>query len=569
MPNDGSQLKLTDFVDRAILQEIQDAFAAVANVRASIFDSDGELLTQPTPSRDFLARQRSIAESEAREGPQKEGREYVAPIQIGAHRFGTIRMKPAAGAEVDEGKLQQIAEKFALDLKQLKSINTSLSRLKDGRPAAIQFLYLLANAIAKIGYQEYLLRQRVVELTAIYDVTSMLSESRDLAAVLQRTAEMVCEVIGTRSSSIRLVDRDADELVMKAAHNLSRKYLQKGPIRLKDSAVDREALSPTGFAYVANMAADPRTVYPDSAREEGIISELAVGMRYKGKAIGVLRVYSAAEQAFDRQKIDLLRSIAAQAAAAIENARLYEERLAAAQLEKQIRIAATVQRRLLPKDPPRVEGIELASMYVPCYELGGDFFDFIPFPDENVGIVVADVSGKGVPASLIMASVRSALRAQVDNLYYLYEVMGRLNLMLARDTDPGEFVTLFYGVVDARTRRLTYCSAGHPPAFLRRDGQVHELDSLNMVLGVNPDEQFQQSILELQPGDAILLYTDGLFDAVNFQGERFGIQRIREALSRGGDTAGSIVHSILWDMRKFVGLTKPADDVTMVTLRAE
>lgn len=567
MPQEDSQLKLTDVVDRAILQEIQDSFAAVAGVRASIFDIDGNPLTQPTPSREFVARQKSIAETEAREGPQKEGREYVAPIQIGSLRFGTIRMKPAP-ADVDEGKLQQIAIKFALDLKQLKSINTGLGKLKDNRPAAIQFLYLLANAIAKIGYQEYTLRQRIDELTAVFKVTSLLSESRDLAGVLHRTVETVCDVMDTKASSIRLLDADNDELTLKAAFNLSREYLSKGPLRLSQSAVDTEALSPVGYAYVAEMSTDPRTVYPGSARAEGIVSELAVGMRYKGKAIGVLRVYSGEKRQFDATQVDLLRAIASQAAAAIENTRLHEQRLAAEQIEKQLKLAAAVQRRLLPRDPPHLEGFDLASIYVPCYELGGDFYDFIPFPEGNTGVVVADVSGKGVPASLIMASVRSALRAQVDNLYYLYEALHRLNQMLLRDTEPTEFVTLFYGVLDARNNRLTYCSAGHPPGLLLRDGKVQELDSLNMVLGIDPDEQYLQSILELKRGDAILLYTDGLFDAVNIKGERFGRQRIVDALLRsGGDSAGSIVHGILWEMRKFVGITRPADDVTMVAIK--
>jgi serine phosphatase RsbU (regulator of sigma subunit) len=318
------------------------------------------------------------------------------------------------------------------------------------------------------------------------------------------------------------------------------------------------------------MGTDPRTVYPESARLEGIVSELAIGMRYKGKPIGVLRVYTGEARQFDRQQIELLRAIAAQAAAAIENTRLYEQRLATAQIEKQVALAANVQRRLLPRNPPTLEGVELASIYVPCYELGGDFYDFIPFPDDNVGVVVADVAGKGVPASLIMASVRSALRAQVDNLYYLYEALHRLNLMLHRDTEPSEFVTLFYGVVDARNRRLTYCSAGHPPALLLRGGEVSELDTINMVLGIDADEQFQQSILELHGGDAILLYTDGLFDAVNFQGERFGRGRIVDAFRRSGaDSAGAIVHGVLWEMRKFVGITKPADDVTMVAIKVE
>jgi sigma-B regulation protein RsbU (phosphoserine phosphatase) len=191
-----------------------------------------------------------------------------------------------------------------------------------------------------------------------------------------------------------------------------------------------------GFSYVKNMADDPRVQYPEESKREGIHSMLSVGMRYKGKAIGVLRVYTSEERHFSQLEIDLLRAVAAQAAAAIENTRLLAESLEAEALEKQVAMAVDVQQRMVPQKLAAIPGLDLASAYVPCYALGGDLFDFIQFPNENVGLVVADVSGKGVPASLIMASVRASIRAYVDNLFYLYEVMRRVNQMLCRDTRP-------------------------------------------------------------------------------------------------------------------------------------
>jgi sigma-B regulation protein RsbU (phosphoserine phosphatase) len=222
---------------------------------------------------------------------------------------------------------------------------------------------------------------------------------------------------------------------------------------------------------------------------------------------------------------------------------------------------------MIPAAPPKIPGLDMASVYVPCYTLGGDFFDFIPLPYDNVGLAVADVSGKGVPASLIMASVRAFLRAAVDNVYYLYDIVGRINQMLCRDTQPNEFCTLFYGVLDARNRRFTYCNAGHPPGLLLRDGQVTELHSENMVLGISPEEAYQQSVLELKRGDTLLLYTDGLLDGMNFQNETFGRQRLVEVFKRGGETAEAVAQGILWELRKFEGINKRTDDVTMIVVR--
>jgi sigma-B regulation protein RsbU (phosphoserine phosphatase) len=222
---------------------------------------------------------------------------------------------------------------------------------------------------------------------------------------------------------------------------------------------------------------------------------------------------------------------------------------------------------MIPQQPPVLDGVDIASVYVPCFELGGDFYDFIPLPGDNLGLAMADVSGKGVPASLIMASVRAFLRAQADNVYYLYEIMRRINLMLCRDTKPSEFVTLFYGVLDLRSRRLTYCNAGHPPPLVLRKGKILELGSDNMVLGVLADEPYTQSFIDLQRGDILMMYTDGLADAMNFKQETFGRQRIVEAFTKGGASADAVAQNILWEMRRFVGLTKRVDDVTLVVVR--
>jgi len=411
------------------------------------------------------------------------------------------------------------------------------------------------------------LRQRVDELTALYNITMLLAEARELPKVLNRAVQLVTEAMGVKAASIRLLDKDKDDLVTRAVYNLSSEYLNKGPVLLSKAEIDRIALSSQGYEYVRSMSSDPRVIYPEEAAREGIASVLSVGMRYKGRPIGVLRIYTANEQEFSPLQIDLMKAIAAQTAAAIENARLTAEAIESAALEKQVQLASDVQHRMLPQAPPTVRGLDLASVYVPCHTLGGDFFDFIPLPYDNVGLVVADVSGKGVPASLIMASVRAALRAQVDNLFYVYEVLQRLNTMLCRDTRPTEFVTLFYGVLDVPNKRFTYCNAGHPPAMLLRDGKVSELDANNMVLGIDPSERYTQSILHLKPSDTLLLYTDGLADAMNFDKQTFGRQRIIEALKQSNGSAETIAQNILWTARKFVGLTPRNDDVTMMVAK--
>ena len=566
-------------MDLPTLQEIQDSFAAVANVRATITDADGNVLTQPQPTSEVLRRQRVIAQTEETvdgaadgqaDGPQRAGREYVAPIVVNNQRLGTLRMSPnGMPAGVDESRLNALSEKFGLDAKQMRSLVNSLMRSRTARPAAIQFLFLLANAITRLCYKEFELRQRIAELEAVYNVTMTLAEARDLGSVLNRAVKLVAQLMDAKAASIRLLDPESDELKIVAVHNLSREYLSKGRILLSKAEVDRDALSPKGYDYTADVGADPRTLYPDDAKREGIVSVLSVGMRFQGRPVGVLRVYTETKRQFSQLQINLLKAVAAQAGAAIENTRLHVEAVEAQRLEEQVRMAADVQLRMIPQTPPNLPGIDVATVYEPCFELGGDLYDFFALPYDNLGLAIADVSGKGVPASLIMATVRASLRAQVDNLYYIDEVVRRINLMLCRDTTESEFVTLLYGVMDAPNRRLTYCNAGHPPGMLLRDGVVSELAMGNMVLGVSKDEPYTQSILELESGDTLLLYTDGLSDAMNFERKTFGRQRVLEAFAKGGETAEAVAQNVLWEMRKFVGLSKRTDDVTMIVMRVE
>ncbi len=563
--------KLTDFMDVATLQEIQDSFASVASVKATITDADGQVLTSPNPTNDFVERQNAIARAE-QEIPEahKQGREYLAPIIVDGQKLGTIRMAIGQAVAIDETLIAKLADKFQIDPKVVKQLGRQLLTHASARAAAVQFVTMIANTVARLCFQEYELRQRFNELTTIYNVTMMLGEPRDLQKLLQRTVRAVCEVTDVKAASIRLIDSEQNLLIIKAVHNLSPQYQAKGPIQIGRNELDSVAWSPRGFEYVKNMATDPRVQYPGDAAREGIASMLSVGMRYKGRPVGVLRVYTDEERIFEQHEIDLLKAIAAQASAAIENTRLLEERLQSEAIERQIKMAAEVQQRMLPSYPPEVPGVGLAYTYVPCFELAGDFFDFIELPDNNLGLVVADVSGKGVPASLIMASVRAALRAQVDNVYYLYEAIRRLNIMLWRDTKPTEFVTLIYGVYDANIRRLTYCNAGHPPALLLRKGVVTELPSDNMVLGIEPDEVFKQDFVDLESGDVILFYSDGLPDAMNFDKQPYGKDRILAAFqTAGGGKAQEIADHLLWDVRRFVGLTNRSDDLTMIVMKVE
>lgn len=308
--------------------------------------------------------------------------------------------------------------------------------------------------------------------------------------------------------------------------------------------------------------------YPEQMRREGIVSGLVCGMIYRGKSVGVIRVYTGEKHVFTPYEESLLQAVASQAAAAMINAQLVAETIEAERYARQIAYAGDVQRRMVPEKPPELKQVDIGALYRPTYQVGGDFYDFIQLPKGNLGVGIADVSGKGVPASLLMASLRSALRVYAYFTYDVDTIMAEVNQHMCRDTRTGEFVTALYGVLTPDGRRFTYCNAGHDPPMLLRDGEISYLEAGGLVLGVDCTAEFERGLLEVRSGDTLLLYTDGAVEALNFTDQQFGRQRLAESLKRHADQpAASIVRSINWDLRRFRGLADRVDDVTLVAMK--
>ncbi len=438
----------------------------------------------------------------------------------------------------------------------------------------LRLLGLMAGMISRLCDREKQLRARVDQLAALYKLTAEFTSRRDLygeKSLLNLVAATVVDVLKGKACSIRLLSDDHKELVIKAVANLSPEYLNKGPILVSRSLIDKEVLETLQPVYIADERNDPRVLYPAEARREGIVSGLVAPLMYKGHPEGVIRVYMRRKYKFDWFESSLLLAIAGEAAAAIVNARLYEEAVHSAHMRRALQTAAEVQRRMIPSAPPTVPGFEIGALYVPSYELGGDFYDFIPLPPDNVGIAVCDVVGKGVRASLLMASIRASLRAHAASIYQMSEVMARVNRDLCEDVLTSDFATLFYAVLDYKTRRFTYCNAGHPQPLLFRPGQPPVSLSLGgLVIGIEAQARYDCESFILSSGDLVLAYTDGIVEAANFAEEPFGRKRLETAATAAiqkGQSAEALLRHVLWEMRRFAGLGTRFDDLTLLAIR--
>jgi sigma-B regulation protein RsbU (phosphoserine phosphatase) len=535
---------LTDYISLETLQQLQDTFTAVGQVRIRICDASGEPLTLQASQE---------PPNTASAGPAHDD---VPP----ARGVRVLRELPAADAAVP----------VLLDNEVVGRVSFEDSDGSVTTPRHLRLLGLVAGVISRLAEREQQLRWRAEQLGLLYKITAEFTGQRDLQSVLDTVARTVVDTMHARGCAIRLLSDDRSELTIKAVANLSKEYLAKGPILVARSQIDSEVLSTGKPLYIADERTDPRVLYPAEARREGIVSALVVPMIYRGRAEGIIRVYMADRHEFDWFEMTLIQAIAAEGAAAIMAARLNAEAMVSADIQRQLRLAGEVQRRMIPAEAPKMEGFDVATIYVPCFQLGGDFYDFIRLGNDNVGLSVCDVSGKGVRASLLTASIRASLRAHASNIYDMSTVMERVNRDLCADTLSSDFATLFYGVLDTTRRRLTYTNAGHVPPILVRGESCSELSTGGPIIGIDEGLQWQYDMLDLQRGDVLLLYTDGLIEAMNFEDEMFGLERAKAAVRAAAAqamTAEGVAKHVLWEMRRFAGLSTRLDDLTLIALR--
>jgi hypothetical protein len=240
------------------------------------------------------------------------------------------------------------------------------------------------------------------------------------------------------------------------------------------------------------------------------------------------------------------------------------------QLTQEMRVARSIQQGLFPQQCPQIKGYTLAARCQPARETGGDFYDVVEFSDGRVGMVIADVAGKGMPAALLMADTRSTWRSETRNGHGPAETLRNINRSLCHDINSNAFVTLLYAVLDPTTRQLCVTSAGHPLPLLHGRKEVREIKVYGLPLGLRTDATYDEVQVSLAPGDTVVLYTDGIVEAMRPSGELFGFERLMTLVQRQGhQPAQVLVEHILATVRAFSDQSSQADDMTVLVLKAQ
>jgi serine phosphatase RsbU (regulator of sigma subunit) len=311
------------------------------------------------------------------------------------------------------------------------------------------------------------------------------------------------------------------------------------------------------------------------AREQALLTELGVQLLVplvaQGRLVGLVALPGRpGDEDWAVHELRLLTIVAGQMALQVENSRLYEEEVAKQKLEEEIAMARQIQARLLPRRIPSYAGVEIGAVNVSSKQVSGDYYDVIEREDGRLGIVIADVSGKGMPASILASNIQAALRAQCDTCESPAEVLERINKQIHASTDPQHFATLFLALFDPERRELRYSSGGHnAPVVLRADGSIELLEKGGLPLGAFDFGTYEEDTIHLAPGDLLFMYTDGLTETKDRDGdEDFGEDRLADLLREQSQSpAGELFDEIHRRLAEFSGRKDADDDITMVAVR--
>ena len=439
---------------------------------------------------------------------------------------------------------------------------------KNFTDADLLFLTALSYQIG-VGLNFFKLSEQAERLSLeeekLAEVSKRISASLDVDELLDVIIDALRSLIPYDAAGIYLLDKKSHTIQRMVVYGYELNVDQNEILNVGRAA--REIVGEHGTAsIVRDLDEHPAFLRARSTAQ----SAMAAPILSNKETIGVFTLESDEQDVYTRSDLALFEKFTHQVALSIEKAKLYRALLDKKRMEQELAIAREIQLSFLPDSPPRLTGFEVAGLNLPSRLVSGDYYDFIRIVDGQWGLVVGDVSGKGIPSSLIMASFRASLLAEIRNNYSIRTIMSKVNQLLWESTDDHQFVTAFYGVLDEQRRILTYCNAGHNPVILiRADGSSFRLETGGLILGAFYDSVYWENFVQILPNDLLLLYTDGVTEIYNEAEEDYGVDRL-ESLARLNRhrSAKEIALLVKDEILDFAADKTPQDDFTLVVLKA-
>lgn len=406
-------------------------------------------------------------------------------------------------------------------------------------------------------------------LTLLYNLSQQLNSSLDLDEVLNKLMDEVIAALHAERGFIMLRAVEGG-LEFRVARGMNQTDIEDPEFQISRSVVDKTAESGQGI-LTSDAQLDARFNMRQSIMAKGLRAILCVPIKIKDQQIGIIYVDNRLRAGiFTTDDLDLLNSIASSAAIAIENARLYQMSIENSRLETEMKLARNVQISLLPRQTPSLPGWEFGAHWQPARQVGGDYYDFIPQSGGKLGIVIADVTDKGMPAALFMASAKNILRASIQACDSIAEGITRANGLIEQESNGQMYISLVYACLDPASGTLTYVNAGHnPPLHLHaKTTTFSTLNKSGMWLGVDANSDFTNEFDTIAQGDLVVFYTDGVSEAENKKGDSFGEEGLKSVvLKNRGKTPQALCKQVIEAVQEFTGSSDLADDITLVIFK--
>jgi sigma-B regulation protein RsbU (phosphoserine phosphatase) len=414
------------------------------------------------------------------------------------------------------------------------------------------------------------------KLRMLLDITLKISRSLDLQEVLNLVMDTLDSLIPYDAAGIFVVQCVDKELVAQGEEPCTFKAeavrgydideLQDLHLKLGEGFIGSVALS--GEPLISHdVRNDPVYV---NARDE-TRSEMVAPIISNDEVIGVFDLESDELNAYSDDDLEVLKLLASHVAIIIEKVMLHEQMIEKKRLEGQLEVARQVQLELLPASDPELEGFDISAYNFPTEEVSGDYYDWVRIYDDQIGLVIADVAGKGIPAALLMVFLRASLRAATHVGYATHISMAKVNYLLWESIERNQFITAFYGILDAANRTLSYSNAGHnPPLLIGADGQSSFIERGEQPLGMFRETRYHEYYHTFKPGEILVLYTDGVTESLSPAGEEFGRDRLVVAARNGaGLSARELIASMQRSVMDWTDGVGSNDDATFFVIKAQ
>jgi phosphoserine phosphatase RsbU/P len=458
---------------------------------------------------------------------------------------------------------------------ELKEINRNLQETIDGleqfdagsgSPELHQFLTRQLNSQRFLVEVYRKNQEKISHLESLVNASRVLNSTLVLDEVLRLFMDFATREMRADRSTLYLVDKKRNELWS---------LITQGPnmveIRLPIGQGISGRVAETGETINISDPYNDSRFYREIDRKTGYVTRniLCMPMRNKkNEIIGVIQILNKNEGSFTSDDEFYLENLSLQSSVAIENAQLHKEALERRRLESELKLAYQIQKNLLPKADPILDGYSIAGVNIPCLEVGGDYYDYIPM-GTTLGIAIGDVSGKGIPASLLMANLQAALKVLGPINTASNAVVDKINLLLRGTSTPNKFITFFYGILDTETKLMRFTNAGHNPPMLLREGrEVTYLTTEGLIMGAFSDAVYREEVIRLQDRDVLVFYTDGITETINSIREQFGEDRLQQIVRQNRDRTAVLIRDLIIDeVTSFSGGQAAFDDITLIIMK--